>query len=66
MRICDCPGAALQIWKDQTNKLLVACGGITAAELERLGNCFIACDEPIQQVDGEAIQVRSIARDSFR
>jgi serine/threonine-protein kinase HipA len=29
--------------------------GITAPELERLRNCFIACDEPIQQVDGEAI-----------
>jgi serine/threonine-protein kinase HipA len=29
--------------------------GITAAELERLRNCFIACDEPIQQVEGEAI-----------
>lgn len=29
--------------------------GITAVELERLRNCFIACDEPIQQVDGEAI-----------
>ena len=29
--------------------------GITAAELERLRNCFIACDEPLQQVDEEAI-----------
>jgi serine/threonine-protein kinase HipA len=29
--------------------------GITTAELERLRNCFIACDEPIRQVDGEAI-----------
>jgi len=30
--------------------------GINAAELERLRNCFIACDEPIQQVEGEATQ----------
>ena len=29
--------------------------GITAAELDRLRNCFIACDEPIQQADDEAI-----------
>jgi serine/threonine-protein kinase HipA len=29
--------------------------GITAAELERLRTCFIACDEPIQQPDVDAI-----------
>jgi serine/threonine-protein kinase HipA len=29
--------------------------GITGAELERLRTCFIACDEPIQQPDADAI-----------
>jgi serine/threonine-protein kinase HipA len=29
--------------------------GITGAELERLHTCFIACDEPIQQPDADAI-----------
>jgi hypothetical protein len=36
-------------WEPVFNK-----SGITAAELERLRNCFIACDEPIQQLEDEA------------
>jgi hypothetical protein len=38
IRICDCPGAALQTWRDLPNKLLVASSDNQVTQLQLKGH----------------------------